>query len=100
VTKQSRRASAEVNGTPSGWLVKTGQGYYTGNGHSSLEMWTVFPQWAKVYHRQGWAQKVAARLAGQVIPIAVSGHATTAELNALPATRNHGLSDGKQGGIN
>ena len=51
---------------PRGWLVKAGQGYYTGNLRSTLECWTAFPQLAKVYRRQRWAQTMAARLGGKL----------------------------------
>jgi hypothetical protein len=69
MAKQRRRAHGELNAAPSGWLVKTSQGYYTGNGPSALGTWTVFPKWAKVYHRQGWAQRMAERFGGQVVPV-------------------------------
>jgi hypothetical protein len=69
VAKQGRITNGDPNAAPSGWLVKTSQGYYTGNGPSSLETWTAFPKWAKVYHRQGWAQRMADRFGGQVVPV-------------------------------
>ena len=52
-----------------GWIVKSAPGYYTRIKRSPLERWTAFPKLARVYRRKGWAQKVAHRLAGQVIPI-------------------------------
>lgn len=90
MAKQRRRADRATNGVPSGWIVKTRQGYYTGNQRSELERWTVFPRLAKVYHRQGWAQKVAMHLAGQVIPIAAPGHNATAAPNPLSFASNNG----------
>jgi hypothetical protein len=56
---------------PTGWLIKAAPGYYTGNQHSQLECWTAFPKLAKVYKRKAWAQKIAERTAGQVIPAPV-----------------------------
>jgi hypothetical protein len=96
VVKQRRIAHGEAHAAPSGWLVKTGQGYYTDNGRSELERWTAFPRWAKVYHRQGWAQKVAARLAGQVIPVASPAPEATAAPNLLPFARTNGVASGKR----
>ena len=58
----------------SGWLVKADEGYYTGNLRSALERWTVFPKFAKVYQRKRWAQTMADRLGGQVVPAPVSRH--------------------------
>lgn len=52
-----------------GWLVKTDQGYYTGQQRSAFERWTRFPKLAKVYQRQRWAQMMAARLGGQAVPL-------------------------------
>jgi hypothetical protein len=95
VARQRKRTHGEAKGAPSGWLVKTRQGYYTGNRRSELESWTTFPRWAKVYHRQGWAQKVAARLAGQVIPVAAPAHATPAEPTRLPFASNDSVAAGK-----
>jgi hypothetical protein len=92
VAKQRRRADRATNGALRGWLIKSGQGYYTGNRRSDLERWTAFPQRAKVYHRQGWAQKVA----GQVIAVPGPAHAAPTELNRLPFTSNDGVSDGKR----
>jgi len=63
-----------TNRVPGGWLVKVGQGYYTGNRRSEFERWTVFPQFAKVYQRQGWAQTMAERLGGHVVPAPASRH--------------------------
>lgn len=51
-----------------GWLIKTDQGYYTGKQRHVLERWTAFPQLAKVYQRQRWAQSMATRLGGQAVP--------------------------------
>jgi len=59
---------------PSGWLVKAGEGYYTGNVRSALERWTGFPHFAKVYQRQRWAQTLADRFGGQVVPAPASPH--------------------------
>ena len=64
----------EPGARPSGWLVKAGQGYYTGNLRSALESWTVFPKFAKVYQRKGWAQTMAERLGGQVVPATPARH--------------------------
>ena len=64
----------EHGAQPSGWLVKAGQGYYTGNGRSALERWTGFPKFAKVYQRKRWAQTMAERLGGQVVPAPASPH--------------------------
>ncbi len=57
-----------------GWLVKAGSGYYTGNVRSAFECWTVFPQFAKVYQRKRWAQTMADRLGGQVVPALAARH--------------------------
>jgi hypothetical protein len=56
----------------SGWLVKASQGYYTGNGRSALERWTVFPKFAKIYQRKRWAQTMEERLGGHVVQAAAS----------------------------
>lgn len=66
--------SKETNPLPGGWLVKAGQGYYTGNLRSALESWTVFPKFAKVYQRKRWAQTMADRLGGQVVPATALRH--------------------------
>lgn len=54
---------------PAGWMVQVRHDYYTGSGRSSLERWTPFPKFAKVYRRQGWAQKIATQLGGQVVAV-------------------------------
>jgi hypothetical protein len=77
--------------SPGGWLVRTSQGYYTGQGRSQLERWTVFPKWAKVYTRKGWAEKIAKRFGGQVVPVAepapalVPGQQSARQAQAIPA---------------
>jgi hypothetical protein len=55
---------------PVGWLVQVHNRYYTGNGRSSFERWTPFPKFAKVYRRQGWAQKLATQWGGQIVAVA------------------------------
>jgi hypothetical protein len=52
----------ETGALPGGWIVKSGQGYYTGNRRSALESWTLFPKFAKVYQRKRWAKTMAERL--------------------------------------
>ena len=51
----------------SGWLIQAGPRYYTGDARTPLDSWTAFPQFAKVYQRKQWAQRMAVRLGGQVI---------------------------------
>ncbi len=62
----------ETGALRSGWLIKADGDYYTGNVRSALERWTVFPQLAKVYQRKRWAQTMAERLGGQVVPAPAS----------------------------
>jgi hypothetical protein len=95
VAKPRRKVNRATKGVPSGWMVKTSQGYYTGDPRSELERWTPFPRWAKVYHRHGWAQKMAVRLAGQVLPVAPPVQSATTPSNRLPLARYDGVSDGK-----
>ncbi len=64
----------EPGARPSGWLIKAGEGYYTGQPRSAIECWTSFPQLAKVYQRQRWAHTMADRLGGQVVPALASHH--------------------------
>jgi hypothetical protein len=64
----------EQGALSNGWVIQTDQGYYTGNGRSQLERWTVFPKWAKVYTRKGWAQKIAKQFEGQVVAVAAPAH--------------------------
>jgi hypothetical protein len=59
---------------PVGWVVRTSQGYYTGKGRSQIERWTAFPKLAKVYTRQGWAQKIAERFGGKIVPVRKPAH--------------------------
>jgi hypothetical protein len=54
---------------PVGWMIQIGNEYYTGNGRSSFERCTPFPKFAKVYHRKGWAQKIATQLGGQIVAV-------------------------------
>ncbi len=61
-----------VERSSTGWLVKVGQRYYTGQLRSAVECWTTLPQLAKVYRRKRWAQTMAARLGGQAVPTAAS----------------------------
>jgi hypothetical protein len=64
----------EIGALAGGWLVKTGQSYYTGNRRSALESWTVFPKFAKVYQRKRWAQTMAERIGGQAVPATALSH--------------------------
>lgn len=59
---------SEPDHSLSGWIIKAGHRYYTGQPRSPVECWTAFPQLAKVYQRKRWAQTMAARLGGQAIP--------------------------------
>ena len=62
----------DIRAVRTGWLIQAGQRYYTGDARSPLERWAAFPQFAKVYQRKRWAHRMAARLGGQVIPLAES----------------------------
>jgi hypothetical protein len=55
---------------PAGWMIQVGREYYTGNVRSSIERWTPFPKFAKVYRRKAWAQKIAAQLGSGVVAVA------------------------------
>jgi hypothetical protein len=52
-----------------GWIVLSARGYHTGNMRTPIDVWTPFQKFAKVYKHRRWAQKLAARLGGQVIPV-------------------------------
>jgi hypothetical protein len=77
VARQRRTGHNIVKQPTDGWLVKTPQGYYTGHPRSALESWTAFPKLAKVYKRQRWAAKMAARLGGQAVPLTAAGNGRT-----------------------
>jgi hypothetical protein len=64
----NRSASPTVGNPNTGWLVQSGQRYYTGELHNPLLQWSPFLKFAKVYKHQKWAQKAALRLGGQAVP--------------------------------
>jgi hypothetical protein len=74
VAKQHSPADREPKGALNGWLIRTSQGYYTGNQRSVLECWTPFPKFAKRYRRQAWAQKIAAQFDGQAVSVVEQIH--------------------------
>ena len=84
------QTTINVSCTPStGWVVKAVPGYYTGNDQSQIERWTTFPKLAKIYKRKGWAQKIAERLAGQVIPAEPAKMTTHSSHNGRPRPNIH-----------
>jgi hypothetical protein len=70
ITMRNVEDSSTARSAPAGWMVKVGREYYTGSGRSAFERWTPFRQFAKVYRRKGWAQKIATQLGGQIVAVA------------------------------